>query len=63
MEEKIKVEKIDIKTKKVLEVYESIAVAGRKNNLSSSNINLVCKGFRNICGGFSWKYHEEKEVM
>lgn len=60
---KIKVEKIDIKTKKVLEVYESIAVAGRKNNLSSSNINLVCKGFRNICGGFSWKYHEEKEVM
>lgn len=60
---KIKVKKIDIKTKKTLEIYNSIAEAGRKNKLNSANINSVCKGLRNVCGGFFWEYCKEKEVM
>lgn len=58
-----KVKKIDLKTNKTLEIYNSIAEAGRKNNLNKANINSVCKGLRNACGGFIWKYCEEKEVM
>ena len=60
---RIKVMKIDIKSGEILEKYDSIAEAGRINNLNAANINSVCKGLRNFCGGYIWKYVSQKEVM
>ncbi len=51
-----KVAKIDLITNKTLQTYESIALAARENNCDSSAICKVCKGKRNKCGGFKWKY-------
>ena len=54
---KRKVIKIDAKTGKELETYDSIAEATMKNGLiSKANIGTCCKGFKKTVGGFKWKY-------
>lgn len=52
----LKVAKCDLKTKEVIEIYESIAEAGRVNKISTGNINSVCKGKRPSASGYYWKY-------
>lgn len=56
---KRKVEKINMYTNKVIETYDSIASAGRLNNLSAGNIRQVCIGKRNHCGGYFWNFIEK----
>ena len=53
---KKRVVKLDKDTLEELDVYESTADAGRKNGCDSSGIAKVCRGVRNICGGYKWKY-------
>ncbi len=48
--------KIDLTTNEQLEVYDSVALAGLKNNCDASGISKVCRGKRNSCGGFKWQY-------
>ena len=52
---KIKVSKIDRYSLTVIETYNSIAEASRKNNLNKSNIASVIKGKRNYCGNYIWR--------
>lgn len=55
-----KVAKIDKETNQILATYDSVALAGRENNCDSSAISKVCNGKRNFCGGFKWKYIDNK---
>lgn len=50
--------KIDLLTNEVLNTYSTIALAARENNCDPSGITKVCKGKRNSCGGFKWKYQD-----
>lgn len=43
-----------------IQTFNSLNEAGRALNISSQNIGKVCKGKRNQCGGFVWKYGGEK---
>ena len=52
------VAKCDLKSKEVIEIYNSITEAGKKNNISISNITSVRKGNRPNAGGYFWKYIE-----
>ena len=52
-----KVAKMD-ENKIVLQVYDTLALAARENNCDSSAISKVCRGLRNTCGGYYWKYVE-----
>ena len=54
-----KIAKIDLKTNQILEIYPTIALAARENNCDNSAISKVCRGHRNKCGGFGWKYIDE----
>lgn len=56
-----KVAKIDLKTDEIIETYDTIALAARMNNCDASAISKVCKGIRNKCGNFKWKYIEKEE--
>lgn len=56
---KKKVCKIDIRTNQILDTYESLAEAAEKNNCDSSSISKVCRGVRNTCKGFKWRYVNE----
>lgn len=51
--------KLNKNTLEYLEEYESAAEAGRQNNCDSSSIIKVCKGKKNSCKGFKWKYKDE----
>lgn len=51
-----KVAKVDLKTSQILDTYDTIALASRKNNCDASGISKVCNGKRKSCGGFKWKY-------
>lgn len=51
-----KVAKIDLKTGEIIDIYDSIALASRENNCDSSAISKVCRGKRNKCAGYFWKY-------
>jgi group I intron endonuclease len=52
-----RVAKIDIITDNVIEIYESLEIASKENNIKNKgNITMVCRGIRNYCGGFKWKY-------
>ena len=55
------VAKIDLETNEILEIYPTVALAGRENNCDSSAICKVCTGKRKKCGGYGWKYIERKE--
>lgn len=39
-----------------LQIYDSIALAAADNHCDASTISKVCKGSKNKCGGFKWKY-------
>ncbi len=52
--------KYDLNTKKELQRYESVALAARENNCDSSAIIKVCRGQRHKCGGYGWKYEENR---
>ena len=43
----------------ILAVYPTLALAARENNCDSSGISKVCRGIRNKCGGFKWRYDEQ----
>lgn len=53
-----KIAKIDPETKQIIKIYDTIALASRENNCDNSSISKVCKGIRNKCGGYNWKYVE-----
>lgn len=55
-----KVAKVDKDTNEILATYDSIALAARENNCDNSAISKVCNGKRNMCGGFKWKYIDNK---
>lgn len=40
-------------------IYPSMAEASRQTGISSGHICSVCKGNRNIAGGYHWAYYEE----
>ena len=46
------------KNNEILQVYDTLALAARENNCDSSGISKVCRGLRNTCGGYYWKYVE-----
>lgn len=41
---------------KEIERFKTIAEASKKSNICSSSISKVCRGERNIAGGYIWKY-------
>lgn len=51
-----KVAKIDKTTNKIIDTYDTLALAARENNCDSSAISKVCRGQRNLCGDFKWQY-------
>ena len=50
-----KVAKLD-DNNNIIDIYDTLALAARENNCDSSGISKVCRGIRNKCGGFKWKY-------
>lgn len=52
------VKQIDVKTKKVVAVYESVREAERQTGIKSSYICQVCKGKFYQCFGYHWCYVE-----
>lgn len=50
------VERIDISTGEVLEIYDSLSKAS-KNGYQHSGISLCCRGLAETHKGFKWKYH------
>ena len=44
---------------KYISEYGSILEASRSLGLQNGKISMCCKGKRNSCGGFRWKYKEE----
>ncbi|NDK08260.1 hypothetical protein EOM39_03340 [Candidatus Gracilibacteria bacterium] len=41
----------------ILEIWDSFADIQRNTLLNKGNINQCCKGKRNKCGGYIWKYY------
>lgn len=60
---RIQICKIDMKTKEIIDIYNSINDASKENKLNAANINSVRKGKRNHCGGFIWKEIKEGVVL
>lgn len=54
-----RVAKCDLKTGKIIEIYNTIALAARENQCDGSGISKVCRGLRNQTKGYSWKYVDE----
>lgn len=51
------VQMIDMETKKVIKIFESISDASRQMQISSGNISAVCRGDgRKQAGGYIWRY-------
>lgn len=50
--------KLDLNTKEILDVYESISAAARAVNGDSSYISKVCRGIQKSSKGFGWCYLE-----
>lgn len=40
----------------IIAIYDTLALASRENNCDNSSISKVCRGIRNKCGGYKWKY-------
>jgi len=57
--QKKKVAKIDKKTNEIICIYESLAEAGKKENVLKSNIGHCCKGKLKTAYGYKWRYIEE----
>lgn len=47
---------LDPVSKEALRTFNSITEAAQILGINSSNISMVCKGYRKMAGGFSWKY-------
>lgn len=60
---KKKVCQIDLETGKIINIFNSIAEAKKSLGVSKENISQVCKGKRNKCLGYGWKYFEEGDVV
>ena len=60
---KKKVCQIDLKTGKIINIFNSIAEARRSLGVSKDNISQVCNGKRHKCLGYGWKYFEEGDVV
>lgn len=60
---KKKVCQIDLKTEKIINIFESIANAKTFLGVKRENISQVCNGKRKKCLGFGWKYFEEGDVV
>jgi len=56
-----RVHKINFKTDKILETYDSITIASEKTGIERTCINRVCNGSRNAktAGGFKWRFADE----
>lgn len=48
--------KINLLNGEIIKEYSSLAEAGIKNDIKSSNICKVLSGERKSCGGFGWRY-------
>lgn len=59
----IKVCQIDLKTGKIVKIYNSISEARKNLNIKKDNISSVCKNKRKSCGGYGWKYYNEGAVV
>lgn len=53
---KKRIAKLDAKTEEIIDIYDSIAEAGKANNLNYQNISRCCNGRGTICGNFKWKF-------
>jgi hypothetical protein len=58
-----KVNKLDPKSFKILNTYDSIKDAATDNNILDRHISCVCKGKRQTTGGFSWEYVDDIELI
>lgn len=56
---KIKVDKYDPKTGKLICTYESISDAANELNTSDSHISEACNGKHSVIAGYGWTYHGE----
>lgn len=45
-----------------LKEWCSASEAARQLNLNQSNISEVCRGIRNECGGYIWRYYKEENI-
>lgn len=52
----VPVYQVELKTGKIIQMYESASEAGRATGLCDSSIVKCCKGKLKTCGGFSWRY-------
>lgn len=46
-----------------LATYESQSEAGKKNNIPSSNISLVCNYINNTAGGYIWRFVDDYNIV
>ena len=49
---------LDPETLEEIKYYESTIPASKELGITSSNILAVCKGQRNLAGGYKWKFAE-----
>lgn len=54
-----KVEKVDIETKEVLEIFNSVSEAAQSIKMDSSSLSKICKK-NGITHGFMWRYANDK---
>lgn len=54
---------INYETGDIIKIFPSITEAGKKMNINSSNISMVCKNERPKAGGYSWKYVDELKSL
>lgn len=53
------VAQIDLETGNVINIFNSVSEAAALTGLQKANIEYVCLGKRNKCGGFFWKYADD----
>lgn len=56
-----KVYKLDRNTDELLDVYDSISIAGRENNCSKVVIKSCCSGYKKTYKGFKWRYDKNEK--
>lgn len=53
---KLTVLQVDLKQNQVVREWSSITEAATELGIDSSGISKVCRGKRNMCGGYGWQY-------
>lgn len=56
------VEQYDLQGKFIKE-FDSASAAARELNIFTSNLTAACRGETSQCGGFQWKYKDDKEKV